>query len=79
MKVYHPMRKAHSLFVAPAGDPRSQQGSIDADWLEQDGSPKSIAVNFAEDGSAYVPSSLGRYLIATRQATSLFLPRFMVA
>lgn len=78
MRIYHPTRKAHSLFVAPAADPRSQQGSIDADWLEEDGSPRSITVNFDETGRAYVPSSLGRYLVATRQATSLFLPQFML-
>lgn len=79
MKVHHSSRKRHSLFVAPAADPRSQAGSIDADWLEPDGSAKSILVNFDEHGTAIVPSSLGRYLVATRQATSLFLPRFMAA
>lgn len=79
MRVCHPGGKAHSLFVAPAADPRSQAGSIDADWLEEDGTPKSIIVNFDERGTAHVPSSLGRYLVATRQAASLFLPRFMLA
>lgn len=79
MRIWHPARKAHSLYVAPAADPRTQSGSIDADWLEEDGTPKGITVNFDEAGSAHVPSSLGRYLVATRQATSLFLPRFMLA
>jgi hypothetical protein len=79
MRVHHPSGKAHSLFVAPAADPRSQAGSIDADWLNEDGTPKSLTVNFDAKGTAHVPNALGRYLIATRQATGLFLPRFMLA
>jgi hypothetical protein len=79
MRVFHPTRKAHSLFVAPAADPRAQSGGIDADWLENDGAPKSITVNFDAEGKAYVPDALGRYLIATGQATGLWLPRFLLA
>lgn len=73
MRVYHPTGASHSLFVAPAADPRTQQGSIDADWLEEDGKPKGFLVSFV-DGRADVPDSLGRYLCHTGQASRLYLP-----
>lgn len=51
MRVYHPTGRSHLLAVAPAADPRSQQGSVDADWLNEDGSPKTITVSFDSAGS----------------------------
>ena len=73
MRVYHPTGQPHSIFVAPAADPRTQQGSIDADWLNEDGTPKSFLVSFP-DGRADVPDALGRYLVHTKQAARFYLP-----
>jgi hypothetical protein len=81
MRVYHPQPHArHSLFVAPAADPRTAEGSVDSDWLHEDGSAKSFTVDFV-DGAATVPDALGRYLCATRQAkrTRLYLPGLIAA
>lgn len=80
MRVYHHQRRRHSLFVAPAGDPRATIRGVDSDWIEADGSPKNFLVDFDADGIANVPDALGRYLIATRQAkvTRLWTPNFGV-
>lgn len=81
MRVYHPGRHAnHTLFVAPAADPRTAKGSIDADWLHDNGEPKSFTVNFV-NGGATVPDPLGRYLLATKQAkrTRLIFPDLAAA
>ncbi len=79
MRVYHPTGKAHTLFVTPASDPRAQAAGFDSDWLEHDGSPRMIAVTFDKKGMAIVPSSVGRYLTATKQASALHLPFRRVA
>ncbi len=81
MRVYHPTPHAnHTLFIAPAADPRSVNGSIDADWFTELGEPRSFEVCFV-DGKATVPDSVGRYLLATKQAkrTSLILPSLIAA
>lgn len=81
MRVYHPGRHPnHSLFVAPAADPRTAQGSIDSSWLHENGEPKSFTVNFV-GGAADVPDPLGRYLLATKQAkrTRLIFPGLAAA
>lgn len=80
MRVYHHFRRRHALFVAPAADPRIG-GGADSSWVNDDGTPKNILVDFDADGVAEVPDSVGRYLLATKQArrTRLWLPTFMAA
>jgi hypothetical protein len=76
MRVYYPgTRVNHQVFVAPAADPRTNQGAIDSEWINDDGTPKTLLVEF-RDGAADVPDALGRYLIATGQAkrTRLWTP-----
>lgn len=81
MRVYHHHRRRHSLFVAPAADPRARSGGVESAWLNEDGSPKNILVDFDADGIAEVPDPLGRYLVATKQArrTRLWMPEFLAA
>jgi hypothetical protein len=75
LRVYHPNDGRHTLYVAPAADPRAVRAGVSGDWYGTDGRPKMFEVNFGPSG-ADVPDDLGRYLIATGQAksTSLWLP-----
>jgi len=76
MRVYYPgQRRNHTMYVAPAADPRFTDGAIASDWLHDDGSPITFEVCF-RDGQAVVSDSVGRYLVATGQAkrTNLWTP-----
>jgi len=72
---YHGERRNHTVYVAPAADPRFNDGQIASDWISESGDPITFEVCFV-DGAAKVPDSLGRYLIKTGQAkrTRLWLP-----
>lgn len=76
MRVYHPVSRGNpSLFIQPANDPRAVAAGIDADWLDEQGKARMIAVEFTA-GCAEVPDPIGRYLLATGQAkpTRLWTP-----
>lgn len=81
MRVYYPGgRRNHTTFVTPAADVEGIRGGVDSEWLDDEGHPKMITVNFV-NGSAEVSDALGRYLVARRYAkrTSLILPRGVAA
>lgn len=81
MRVYYQgARRNHTLYVAPAADPRFTGGDIASDWLNESGEPITFEVCF-QNGAATVPDSLGRYLVKTGQAkrTNLIIPRFASA
>ncbi len=76
MRVYYPgERRNHTMYVAPAADPRFTGGAIASDWLTEAGDPITFEVCFV-DGAAKVPDSLGRYPIKTGQVkrTRLWTP-----
>lgn len=80
MKVYYAgTRSNHTMYVAPAGDPRFTGGVIDSEWVNESGEPRTFEV-FFRDGVAQVADALGRYLVKTGQAkrTRLLLPRGFV-
>lgn len=75
MRVYYPgQRNNHTMYVAPAADPRLK-GEASSDWITEKGEPITFEVCF-KNGAAMVPDSLGRYLIRTGLAkrTRLILP-----
>lgn len=76
MRVYHPVSRGNpTLFVQPANDPRAVAAGVDAGWLDEQGKPRLISVDF-QNGVAEVPDALARYLCATGQAkrTRLWMP-----
>lgn len=76
MRVYHPTNQGnHTLYIAPAADPRAAVGGADAEWTDDAGLPRTFEVCF-QGGKAEVTDAIGRYLVATGQAkrTRLWTP-----
>lgn len=77
MKVYHAgsPRGNHTVFVAPAADPRAIKAGLAPEWTNEAGEPVQMTVVF-RGGEVEVPDALGKYLCATGIAkrTRLILP-----
>lgn len=69
-----------SLSVAPAADPDGVKGGIASEWLDDEGNPRNIGVQFT-NGAAIVADALGKYLLARKlaQRTQLIIPHGVAA